>query len=108
MNSLLKITGSILLILSLNSAMAVSEETETKLLEQALMEGAVTKEQKTAINRYFTNIAAQKLKEASRYREMAEIGRGGKATQQAQKKQELLRRADSLEAEANSYKSLSL
>jgi hypothetical protein len=106
MNSILKITGSILLVFCLSSAMAVSEETETRLLEQALIEGAVTKEQKTAINRYFTNIAAQKLREASRYREMAELGRGGKATQQALKKQELLNRADSLEAEANSYKSL--
>lgn len=108
MNSILKITGSMLLIFSLNTVMAVSEETETKLLEQALIEGAVTKEQKTAINRYFTNIAAQKQREATRYREMADLGRGGKATQQAQKKQELLKRADSLEAEANSYKSLSL
>lgn len=108
MNSILKITGSMLLIFSLSTVMAVSEETETKLLEQALIEGAVTKEQKTAINRYFTNIASQKLREASRYREMAELGRGGKATQQASKKQELLKRADSLEAEANSYKSLSL
>ncbi len=108
MNSILKITGSMLLIFSLNTVMAVSEETETKLLEQVLIEGAVTKEQKTAINRYFTNIAAQKQREATRYREMADLGRGGKATQQAQKKQELLKRADSLEAEANSYKSLSL
>ena len=108
MNSILKLTGSMLLIFSLSSAMAVSDETETKLLEQALVEGAVTKEQKTAINRYFTNIAAQKLREASRYREMADLGRGGKATQQSQKKLELLRRADSLETEANSYKSLSL
>jgi hypothetical protein len=88
--------------------MAVSEETETKLLEQALIEGAVTKEQKTAINRYFINIASQKQREATRYREMAEIGRGGKVASQALKKQELLKRADSLEAEANSYKALSI
>jgi hypothetical protein len=88
--------------------MAVSEETETKLLEQALVEGAVTKEQKTAINRYFINIASQKQREATRYREMAEVGRGGKVASQALKKQELLKRADSLEAEANSYKALSI
>jgi hypothetical protein len=39
---------------------------------------------------------------------MAEIGRGGKVASQALKKQELLKRADSLEAEANSYKALSI
>ncbi len=108
MNSILKITASMLLLFSLSSVMAVSEETETKLLEQALVEGAVTKEQKTAINRYFINIASQKQREATRYREMAEIGRGGKVASQALKKQELLKRADSLEAEANSYKALSI
>jgi hypothetical protein len=108
MNSILKITASMLLLFSLSSVMAVSEETETKLLEQALVEGAVTKEQKTAINRYFINIASQKQREAIRYREMAEIGRGGKGVSQALKKQELLKRADSLEAEANSYKALSI
>jgi len=107
MRSLSKITSILLIALAITSLSAVSEDTETRLLEQALVEGAVTKEQKTAINRYFINIASQKHKESERLREMAELARGGKSSSQDIKKRELIKRADFLEEEANSYKQLS-
>ncbi len=108
MRSLSKITSILLIALAINSLSAISEETETKLLEQALVEGAVTKEQKTAINRYFINIASQKHKESERMREMAELARGGKSSTQDIKKRELIKKADLLEEESISYKQLSV
>jgi 5-enolpyruvylshikimate-3-phosphate synthase len=108
MRSLSKITSILLITLALTSLSAFSEDTETRLLEQALVEGAVTKEQKTAINRYFINIASQKQKESDRLREMAELARGGKSATQDIKKRELIKKADLLEEEANSYKQLSV
>lgn len=104
----LKLSILTLILLSVVSpAFAVSEETESRLLEQALIEGAVTKEQKTAVQRYFSNLAMQKQKEAERYREMAEVGRGGKSTSQDIKKREFLKKAELLESESVSYKELS-
>lgn len=104
----LKLTLLTLIFFSIvSSAFAVSEETENRLLEQALIEGAVTKEQKTAVQRYFTNLALQKQKEADRYREMADVGRGGKVASQEIKKREFLKKAEILESESSSYKELS-
>ena len=108
MRSFSKIASILVIALALNSLSAVSEDIETKLLEQALIEGAVTKEQKTAINRYFINLASQKQKESERMREMAELARGGKASSQDLKRKELLKKAEQLEEEANSYKQLSV
>jgi hypothetical protein len=108
MRSLSKKTSILLITLALTSLSAISDDIETRLLEQAIIEGAVTKEQKTAINRYFINIASQKLKESERLREMAELARGGKFSSQDIKKRELIKKADLLEEEANSYKQLSV
>ena len=106
-NKVTKILVLLATIVAFSPAFAVSDETESRLLEQALVEGAVTKEQKTAINKYFSNIASQKQKEAERYREMADLGRGGKSSSQDLKRKELLRKADVLESEALSYKEMS-
>ena len=51
-------------ILAVTSISATSSETESRLLEQALVEGAVTPGQKTAVAKYFSNIALAKKQEA--------------------------------------------
>lgn len=107
MKYLKNIFATLFVLTITTSIFAVSEETENRLLEQALVEGAVTKEQKTAVQRYFSNLALQKQKEAERYREMAEVRRGGKSGTQDLKKRELLKKAELLESESSSYKELS-
>ena len=106
-NKVTKILVVLATLVAISPVFAISEETETRLLEQALVEGAVTKEQKTAINKYFSNIASQKLREAERYREMADLGRGGKSSSQDLKRRELLKKAEVLESEAVSYREMS-
>ena len=95
-------------ILAVTSISATSSETESRLLEQALVEGAVTPGQKTAVAKYFSNIALAKKQEAERYREMAKVATGGKFRAQAIKSRDMLQKADLLDQQAEYYQNISV
>lgn len=99
--------ASLLLILTGSNLLAISAELENKLLEKALIEGAVTVQQKSAVSNYLVAIAAEKRKQAGSYKEMAGVNYGGKAAYQYNTTMQLLHIAKSLEREAKSYEDMS-
>ena len=52
---------------------SISSDLESSLLEKALIEGAVTQEQKSAVKHYLASVASEKKKLADSYREMAQV-----------------------------------
>ncbi|EJO71111.1 MULTISPECIES: LIC10421/LIC12816 family protein [Leptospira] len=92
--------------LSAGSVFAVSEEVEDQLLEKALVESAVTKEQKTAIGNYLKAIAQQKVTRAEELRELARRSTGGKFLASSVQSQKYLKQAQALEKEAQRYQSV--
>ncbi|EKO59311.1 LIC10421/LIC12816 family protein [Leptospira kirschneri] len=92
--------------LSTGSVFAVSEELEDQLLEKALVESAVTKEQKTAIGNYLQAIAQQKVTRAEELRELARRSTGGKFLASSVQSQKYLKQAQVLEKEAQRYQSV--
>jgi hypothetical protein len=94
------------LLLTLPS-FAISSDVEIKLLHKALLEGANSKEQKSAVAHFMAGIAAEKRKEADSFKQMASLNYGGKAISQENKKASLLKQAEVLENEAKNYESLS-
>lgn len=88
------------------SLTAVSSDLESKLLEKALAEGAVTKEQKSAVASYMNAIAVEKRKQAENYREMASVNYGGKSSTQDARTKQLKEMAKALEEEAAAYEKL--
>jgi hypothetical protein len=106
MNNTTKILILSFLLGSFSSAFAVSEEMESKLLMKAMLESASTDSQRTAVTNYFNNLANAKLVEAKQLRKSASIARGGKMATQNLQKQELLKKAESLEKQAEAYQKL--
>ncbi|TGK01277.1 hypothetical protein EHQ53_08780 [Leptospira langatensis] len=97
-----KIT-SLLLVLGFlvgSSAFAVSQDTEDRLLEQALVSAAVTKEQKVAVATYLKAIAQQKTERAEELRALAKRSTGGKFLASNAQSEKFLKQARALEAEA--------
>jgi hypothetical protein len=86
---------------------SISSDLESSLLEKALIEGAVTQEQKTAVQHYLASVASEKKKLAESYREMAQVNYGGKALTQDLRTQKLLSLAKALDDLAASYENLS-
>ena len=62
---------------------SISSDLESSLLEKALIEGAVTQEQKSAVKHYLASVASEKKKLADSYREMAQVNYGGKEKENA-------------------------
>ena len=85
---------------------SISNDLESKLLEKALIEGAVTQEQKSAVKHYLASVASEKKKLADSYREMATVSYGGKALTQDLRTKRLLDLAKALDNLAASYESL--
>ncbi|HMV41379.1 MAG TPA: hypothetical protein PK079_10915 [Leptospiraceae bacterium] len=94
------------LTLMVSPIFSISSDLESSLLEKALIEGAVTKEQKTAVAHYLNSVAAEKKKLADSYREMATVNYGGKALTQELRVKKLLNLAESLDKLAASYENL--
>ena len=88
------------------SFFSVSNDLESKLLEKALIEGAITQEQKSAVKHYLASVASEKKKLADSYREMATVSYGGKALTQDLRTKKLLDLAKALDNLAASYESL--
>ncbi|MCE9498908.1 MAG: hypothetical protein K8R21_00065 [Leptospira sp.] len=99
--------ASIILGLSFNSLFSMDLDFESKLLQKALIEGAVTKEQKSAVAHFLSSVASEKRKLAASYRESAIVSHGGKAATQDMQSKRFLDMAKSLENEATSYEALS-
>jgi hypothetical protein len=108
MKNIIKYTTITMAVLAFSTVSAVSTDTESRLLEQVLLEGAVTPGQKTAVNRYFNNIAIAKKQEANKYKNMASVARGGKSRTQDFKTKEFLEKANQLESEASYYEKASV
>lgn len=85
---------------------SISSDLESSLLEKALIEGAVTQEQKSAVKHYLASVASEKKKLADSYREMAQVNYGGKAMTQELRTKKLLNLAKSLDELAASYENL--
>ena len=94
------------LTLTTSSVFAVSSDLESSLLEKALIEGAVTEQQKSAVQNYLSSVASEKKKLAESYREMAGVNYGGKAMTQELRTKKLLNLAKSLDELAASYENL--
>ncbi len=90
-----------------SSLLAISSDSEVKILERALSEAAVTGEQKAVVGKYFNAIAAEKRKEADKMRAMAKVSGGGKFVTQDVRSADLMKKADILEDEAKSFEDLS-
>ncbi|TGL63437.1 LIC10421/LIC12816 family protein [Leptospira sarikeiensis] len=94
---------SLLLVLGFlagSSVFAVSQDTEDRLLEQALVSAAVTKEQKVAVGTYLRAIAQQKNERAEELRALAKRSTGGKFLASNAQSERFLKQAKALEAEA--------
>ncbi|PJZ52250.1 LIC10421/LIC12816 family protein [Leptospira adleri] len=97
---------SLLGLLASTSAFAVSDEVEDQLLEKAIVESAVTKEQKTAVGNYLKAVAQQKATRAEELRELARRSTGGKFLASNAQSQKYLKQAQALEREAQRYQSV--
>lgn len=97
---------SLLGLLATSSVFAVSEEVEDQLLEKAIVESAVTKEQKTAVGNYLKAVAQQKATRAEELRELARRSTGGKFLASNVQSQKYLKQAQALEKEAQRYQSV--
>lgn len=107
MKSTIKKTLAIVAISIMTSPVfSISSDLESSLLEKALIEGAVTKEQKTAVAHYLNSVASEKKKLAESYREMATVNYGGKALTQELRVKRLLNLANALDKLAASYENL--
>ncbi|RHX95726.1 hypothetical protein DLM76_01740 [Leptospira yasudae] len=85
---------------------AVSEETEQRLMEKALIESAVTSEQKTAVASYLRAMAAQKATRAEELRELSRRSTGGKFLANKAQSDRYRKQAEVLEREAERYQFL--
>jgi acyl carrier protein phosphodiesterase len=107
MKRILTITLAVAALSLLTSPVfSVSSDLESSLLEKALIEGAVTKEQKSAVSNYLASVASEKKKLADSYREMAQVNYGGKALTQDLRVKRLLNLANALDKLAASYENL--
>ncbi|EMJ90764.1 LIC10421/LIC12816 family protein [Leptospira alstonii] len=97
---------SLLGFFATSAVFAVSEEVEDQLLEKAIVESAVTKEQKTAVGNYLKAIAQQKTARAEELRELARRSTGGKFVASNVQSQKYLKQAQTLEKEAQRYQSV--
>ncbi|AXR60434.1 LIC10421/LIC12816 family protein [Leptospira mayottensis] len=97
---------SLLGLFATSSLFAVSEEVEDQLLEKAIFESAVTKEQKAAVGNYLKAIAQQKANRAEELRELARRSTGGKFLASSVQSQKYLKQAQLLEKEAQRYQSV--
>lgn len=88
---------SLLGFLAITPLFAVSEEVEDQLLEKAIFESAVTKEQKTAVGNYLKAIAQQKANRAEELRELARRSTGGKFLASNAQSRKYLKQAQALE-----------
>lgn len=89
-----------------NSNFAISEETEQKLMEKALIESAVTKEQKTAVANYLRAVSAQKAARAEELRELSKRSTGGKFLASKAQSDRYRKQAEALEREVERYQIL--
>ncbi|MCG6194401.1 hypothetical protein LFX25_14225 [Leptospira sp. FAT2] len=89
-----------------NSHFAVSEETEQRLMEKALIESAVTSEQKTAVANYLRTMAAQKASRAEELRELSKRSTGGKFLANKAQSDRYRKQAEALEREVERYQFL--
>ncbi|EQA45017.1 hypothetical protein LEP1GSC050_2914 [Leptospira broomii serovar Hurstbridge str. 5399] len=94
--SLLLVAG----FLAGSSIFAVSQDTEDRLLEQALVSAAVTKEQKIAVGTYLKALAQQKSERAEELRALAKRSTGGKFLASNAQSAKFLKQAAALEREA--------
>lgn len=94
------------LTLTTSPIFSISSDLESSLLEKALIEGAVTQEQKSAVKNYLASVASEKKKLADSYREMAQVNYGGKALTQELRTKKLLNLAKALDELAASYENL--
>lgn len=97
---------SLLGFLTASSVFAVSEEVEDQLLEKAIVESAVTKEQKTAVGNYLRAVAQQKAQRADELRELARRSTGGKFLASNAQSQKYIKQAQMLERENARYQAL--
>lgn len=97
---------SLLGFLAASSVFAVSEDVEDQLLEKAIVESAVTKEQKTAVGNYLRAVAQQKAHRAEELRELASRSTGGKFLASNAQSQKYIKQAQSLEKENARYQAI--
>lgn len=89
-----------------NSNLAISEETEQRLMEKALIESAVTKEQKAAVANYLRAVSAQKAARAEELRELSKRSTGGKFLASQAQSVRYRKQAEALEREVERYQFL--
>lgn len=75
-------------------------------IDKLMVEKASSPQEKKAVHKYLLKEAENKRKMATKFRELANIKRGGKAQSQIQHKKEMLQEAKSLEASAHEYEKL--
>ncbi|XDD51596.1 hypothetical protein AB3N59_07640 [Leptospira sp. WS92.C1] len=92
--------------LAASSVFAVSEDVEDQLLEKAIVESAITKEQKTAVGNYLRAVAHQKVQRAEELRELAKRSTGGKFLASNAQSQKYSKQAQSLERENARYQTI--
>lgn len=98
-----KIFLIIILAIGLNLKL-ISQERD--LLEKAIIEEAITKEQKKALSVYFRNISKEKRKISDSIMDSAFTAYGGKTASDAERAKRLREQAKNLKASADYYEAL--
>jgi hypothetical protein len=82
----------------------ISADSENKLLEEALLESAITNQQKVAVNNYMNNIISKKEKQIQRLEDKLLLSYGGKLQREKLIKDSIKNEIIELNNEINSYK----
>jgi len=94
----------ILLILLFLLISPISADSERKLLEEALLESAITPQQKIAINNYIQNIILRKEKRIQMLEEKLSISYGGKFQRDKSIKDSIKNEIAQISTEIESYR----
>jgi hypothetical protein len=82
----------------------ISADSENKLLEEALLESAITNQQKIAVNNYINNIISKKEKQIQRLEDKLLLSYGGKFQREKSIKDSIKNEIAEIHLEIDSYK----
>jgi len=82
----------------------ISADSENKLLEEALLESAITNQQKVAVNNYMNNIINKKEKQIQRLEDKLLLSYGGKFQREKLIKDSIKNEIAEIHSEIDSYK----
>jgi len=85
---------------------SISADSENKLLEEALLESAITNQQKNSVNNYMNNIISKKEKQIQRLEDKLLLSYGGKLQREKLIKDSIKNEIIELNNEINSYKTV--